>query len=117
MLEGCGVNIVANSLDMKSEYESSSMFIMTSLQEGVPRSLMEAMAMNLPAVVYNVGSISSLNPKFMFAPHTECEMRNALEQLCGSSTFRQEVGAVNRKNVEMFNAFVEDDLKDYFESL
>jgi glycosyltransferase involved in cell wall biosynthesis len=109
-------NIVTGVLVVKPEYESSSIFMMTSLEEGIPRSLMEAMAMSRPVVVYNVGGIGQLNPKYMFAPGTMTEIRNALAQLCASSDFRQEVGRTNRKNIELYNSYVVEDLKDYFRS-
>jgi glycosyltransferase involved in cell wall biosynthesis len=110
-------NIVTEVSVVKPEYESSSIFMMTSLEEGIPRSLMEAMAMSRPVVVYNVGGIGQLNPKYMFAPGTMTEIRNALAQLCASSDFRQEVGRINRKNIELYNSYVVEDLKGYFRSI
>lgn len=40
--------------DLRTYYQSSDCFILLSLQEGLPRSLLEAGAMKLPAVVSNI---------------------------------------------------------------
>jgi glycosyltransferase involved in cell wall biosynthesis len=74
----------------------SDIFVHYSLTEGVPRALLEAMAMGLPTVISNVGYVGD------FANHGEntlilgCDGASTLEEaigrLAGSSALRNAIG-------------------------
>lgn len=51
------VNLVGPKLDMKAEYANFDVFVMSSLAEGIPMTLLEAMACEIPPLVTRVGGI------------------------------------------------------------
>ena len=46
--------------DLKQIYRDLDIFIMTSLQEGFPNALLEAMAMKVPSIVSGVDGIPEI---------------------------------------------------------
>jgi len=54
------VNLVINPDDIYEYYKSSDIFLMTSIFEGLPNSIMEAMSYSLPIVATDVGDINQL---------------------------------------------------------
>ena len=99
---------------MKPYYQGMDIFMMTSLIEGVPRVLMEAMAMSLPIVTWGIGGIPNLNPKFMLAANSVSEARTILKELVASPDLRQEVGIENRRRIERYNSRIREDLLAWF---
>ena len=51
------VRLVGAKLDMKSEYAGFDVFVMSSIAEGIPMTLLESMACSIPPVVTRVGGI------------------------------------------------------------
>lgn len=49
--------------ELMKYYESADVFILPSLQEGFPRVLIEAMAMGIPYVAFDVGAVKEISPK------------------------------------------------------
>lgn len=99
---------------MKPHYQDMDIFMMTSLTEGVPRVLMEAMAMSLPIVTWAIGGIPSLNSKFMLPANSIKEARNILHELTASEELRKEVGAENRRRIEEYDGKIRKDLLEWF---
>jgi glycosyltransferase involved in cell wall biosynthesis len=132
LVPGCRVRLVVNaridtdnvcSMDceviqdqplMKPFYQGMDMFMMTSLKEGVPRVIMEAMAMSLPVIVWNIGGIPVLNPKHMLPANSVVEARNILRELTASENLRMEVGAENRRRIEDYDRRVRESLLEWF---
>jgi len=58
-------------------------FVLSSLNEGVPQSLMQALAMNVPSIATNVGSVRDLyNDNFLLIkPKSAEEIADAIESL------------------------------------
>lgn len=54
------VNLVINPDDTYEYYKNSDIFLMTSIFEGLPNSIMEAMSYSLPIVATDVGDINQL---------------------------------------------------------
>jgi glycosyltransferase involved in cell wall biosynthesis len=98
-------------------YAIIDVFLMLSEMEGIPRSLMEAMAMACPCIVQDVGGIHNLNPKFAFAPNTWVEQIHTLKALISNRTFRLESGRINRQKVEAYNRFCQKRISDFMEGL
>jgi glycosyltransferase involved in cell wall biosynthesis len=71
--------------DMCEALQGNDMFLMSSLQEGLPLSLLEAMACGLPAIVTRVGDIESVfkdkEDGVLINPGSSKEIRVALEYI------------------------------------
>jgi glycosyltransferase involved in cell wall biosynthesis len=106
--------IFQNQLLMKPYYQGMDIFMMTSLTEGVPRVLMEAMAMSLPIVTWGIGGIPNLNPKFMLAANSVSEARTILKELVANPDLRQEVSIENRRRIEDYDRRIQEDLLAWF---
>ena len=85
--------------------KSGDIFAMSSTTEQMPISLLEAMAVGLPAVCTDVGDIRSMlsvaNTSFVTPEPDKAAYHKALATLIEDKTFRQEMGAANRARVEM----------------
>ena len=106
--------VIQDQLLMKPYYQGMDIFMMTSLTEGVPRVIMEAMAMSLPVVVWAIGGIPVLNPKYMLPANSIREARNILHELTISENLRYEVGADNRQRIEDYDRRIREDLLAWF---
>ncbi|GGF65857.1 glycosyl transferase family 1 [Alteromonas lipolytica] len=51
------VHLAGPKLDMKAEYDDFDVFVMSSLAEGIPMTLLESMACEIPPLVTRVGGI------------------------------------------------------------
>lgn len=113
-IDSMGAEVVRNQPLMKPWYEGFDVFMMTSLREGLPRTIMEAMAMRLPVIVWNIGGIATLKPTHMFQANDEASAVSALKLLVENKEVRTEVGMLNRHAIEEYDARVRADLTDWF---
>lgn len=75
------------------------LFILPSRQEGMPRALVEAMAVGLPCVAADVGGVSELlEPKFLHRKNDASELVRCLKSVLDLDLV--EVGAANRRRVQ-----------------
>ena len=114
--EGTGAQITYNDADSRSFLSAMDIFVSPSLEEGVPRSVMEAMAMKLPVITYLVGGVHELNVKYAIAPNADRTAQDCLRRLVESQSLRAAVGEQNLINIKSFNSFVSDDLGRWFEA-
>jgi glycosyltransferase involved in cell wall biosynthesis len=112
-----GCEIVRNPTLVRQHYFEMDIFMMTSLIEGIPRVIMEAMAMSLPIVVFGIGGIPFLNPTYHFHPEDTDNLVKTLKELVLDCGKREEVGGINRKRIEEYDGQIRDSLKSWFDGL
>lgn len=92
--------------DIKDLYQISDLFVMASFREGMPRSLMEAMASGLPCIVSNIrGNVDLIKDNvngILCDPKDENAFAKAIVNLFNNETVRTEMG---RRNIDIIQDF------------
>jgi len=93
--------------DISKIYNLANVFVMLSLREGLPRSMMEAMSNGIPVICSNIRGCNDLiqenkggilvQPKDFFAT------KNAIEKLYGDKNLCEEFGERNKEFVKNFS--------------
>ena len=90
--------------DIKDLLKAADVFLFTSLQEGLPRSTMEAMASGLPIVCSRIRGNTDLIDEgkggVLFDPENARECAASLDQLLSS-----DMNAMSRYNLDKINEF------------
>ena len=80
------------------------LFVLPSLQEGFPRTLLEAMYMGLPVCASNISGIPEIirngQNGLMFEPADPSGISRQIFSLCSDAGFRKNLGSNARKTVE-----------------
>lgn len=77
---------------------NSDVFIIPSLTEGMPRALLEAMAVGLPCIGSNVGGIPEVLSANMLYEATDIDgLKTLLEEVCQSKKIRMQAASENRE--------------------
>jgi glycosyltransferase involved in cell wall biosynthesis len=102
----------ASQETVRSTLQASDVFILPSFAEGVPVSLMEAMACGVPVIGTNVGGVTELIEHgvsgLVVAPSDEVALKNAIFCYLSNSALRESVKQAARKVVEShFNLDIE----------
>ena len=88
---------------MRQFYERIDIFALPSRSEGMPMSVLEAMAMGLPCVVSAVGGVPKIirnaDEGVLVPPNDPAKLCEALHRLCTSLDLRQQIGQHARKHV------------------
>lgn len=105
--------------DVKELLKISDIFLFTSLQEGLPRSLMEAMAIGLPAVVSkirgNVDLIEDGKGGFLCAPHDTDAFARAITKLQSDCSLRVKMREANLDNIQNYDiSVVEKEIRQIY---
>ncbi|MBE6607648.1 MAG: glycosyltransferase family 4 protein [Ruminococcaceae bacterium] len=98
------VKLLGHRDDVKELYEMADVFVFPSFQEGLPVSVMEAMASGLPIVCSNIrGNVDLIDEKggVLFNPHDVNDCKYALEKFRFSNP--KEMGEYNREKVKAFS--------------
>jgi glycosyltransferase involved in cell wall biosynthesis len=95
--------------DLAGVYASLDVFLMTSLNEGMPLALLEAMAAGVPVVATRVGAIPSLIPDAskgsLIEPGSAAAIVQGITPLLSDGELRRKVGENAREHVrEKFSA-------------
>jgi len=79
-------------------------FILPSLTEGTPMSLLEAMAYGIPAIASTVGQIPEIidsgKSGILVRPEDAEQMKDAIVFLCNKPSVRESIGKAGRKKVK-----------------
>lgn len=96
--------------DIKELFKISNCFLFTTLQEGLPRSLMEAMAIGLPVIASkirgNVDLVVDGEGGFLFEPNDSDGYSNALNKLVENPILRSKMSQINKEKIKEYDVKV-----------
>ncbi len=95
--------------DPKPYYEAMDLFVLSSLREGLPNVLLEAMALAVPCVATRIAGVPLLiqdgaNGR-LIEPGDVAALTDALRELLSDETARQRLGVAGRATVETRYSF------------
>jgi teichuronic acid biosynthesis glycosyltransferase TuaC len=79
-------NIKAEELNYY--YNASDLFLMTSIREGSPQSLKEAMVCNVPAVLTDVGDVKQVTEGYIVSSFNPYDIADAIERVLAKKNLR-----------------------------
>ena len=93
--------------DIKELLAASDIFLFTTKQEGLPRSMMEAMASGLPCVASkirgNTDLLENTEGGFLCDPHNASEFAEKIKLLAANTALREKMGSSNRIAIQKFS--------------
>lgn len=93
--------------DIKELMNSADIFLFTTLQEGLPRSMMEAMSTGLPCIASNIrGNVDLIeNEKggFLNNPNSPEDFAKSISILVNDKDLRRKMGEFNKECVKQFD--------------
>lgn len=93
--------------DIKELMNSADIFLFTTLQEGLPRSMMEAMSTGLPCIASNIrGNVDLIeNEKggFLNNPNSPEDFAKSISILVNDKDLRRKMGEFNKEYVKQFD--------------
>ena len=114
------IHLLNYRTDVKELLAASDIFVMPSFREGLPRSIMEAMASGKPCIVSrvrgNVDLIQDGKGGFLCNPNNASEFANAIRKLTLET--RRKMSEYNRERIKQFDIhIVEDKLYHIYKEL
>ena len=108
--------------DIKELMNSADIFLFTTVQEGLPRSMMEGMATGLPCIASkirgNVDLVKNGEGGFLNNVKEYKEFANSIQTLANDKELRKRMGEINRENVKKFDTSnVEQELFDIYKQV
>lgn len=100
---GAKISLVGLRQNMPSTYRGFSVFVMSSIGEGIPMTLLEAMSSGLPAIVTNVGGmpeVVSRDEGIITPTRDATAMAEALLILFNSPEKREQLALAARKRIQ-----------------
>lgn len=108
--------------DIKELLKISDVFVLTSLQEGLPRSLMEAMAIGLPVIASkirgNIDLIEDGKGGLLCQAVSSDEFAHALEAIANDSILREKMSEHNLQRIKEYDiGVVENEIEEIYEDI
>ena len=98
------IYFLGNRKDIPRVLRIFDVFILPSIMEGMPNTVLEAMASCVPVIASNVGGIPEIidhgRTGFLFSPERKEELLSQLIKLCGDSLSLQKISVQARQEVE-----------------
>jgi glycosyltransferase involved in cell wall biosynthesis len=92
--------------EMPAVYQGHDIFVFPSLVEGMPLTLLEAMATGMPVVTTNTSGMADVvedGVDGLLVPAADAEsLRAAIERLCGSVELRKELGVAGQEKMRRY---------------
>ena len=89
---------------LKSKIQKSKIFVLPSVSEGMPNSLMEAMALEMPCLASNVGGVPELIEHnvdgLIFEPKNPKEIADLIRLLLEDEHLQKKLGINARKKMK-----------------
>jgi len=96
----------ADTIDL---YQAMDVFVLSSLREGLPNVLLEAMAMEVPVVATRVAGVPGLVEHeangLLIEPGDQEQLADSLKKMLADATLRRRFGAEGRRTVEKDYSF------------
>lgn len=113
------VHFLGFRTDIKELLVAADVFLFTTLQEGLPRSMMEAMASGLPCIVSKIrGNVDLMEDGTggYLCDSTDVEaFANAIAELTTNSELRQKMSEYNLEHIKEFDvSVVEKEIKNIY---
>jgi glycosyltransferase involved in cell wall biosynthesis len=108
---GCGdrVRLLGYRADLRGLYEALDVFALSSLREGLPNVLLEAMALEVPVVATRVAGVPRLiadgGNGLLVGPGSEDQLARALGRLLADAGLRERLRREGRRTVEARHSF------------
>lgn len=98
--------------DIKELLAAADIFLFTTKQEGLPRSMMEAMASGLPCIASkirgNTDLITDNEGGFLCEPSNSSGFAEAIDLLCNNKSLCNEMGRFNKAKIKDFDISVSE---------
>lgn len=98
------LELLGERTDVPELLTSADVFVLPSLSEGMPMSILEAMAAGLPVVASRVGGVPELviesETGLLVEPGDEKALASALQRLLEDRELRERMGAAGRERVQ-----------------
>jgi glycosyltransferase involved in cell wall biosynthesis len=103
------VRLLGFQTDARPIYEAIDLFVLSSLREGLPNVVLEAMAMETPVVATRIAGVPRLiqdgENGLLVEPGALDELTRAIARLLDDSDARLKLSAAGRKTVEQRYSF------------
>jgi glycosyltransferase involved in cell wall biosynthesis len=103
------IRLLGYRADTLSLYEAMDVFALSSVREGLPNVVLEAMAMEVPVVATRIAGVPDLirdgDNGYLVAPEAPTEMLRALARLLADVSLRAHFAAAARRCVEARHSF------------
>jgi len=103
------IHLLGYRTDVKALYESMDVFALSSLREGLPNVLLEALALEVPVVATRIAGIPRLITNgvngLLVEPGSVEELTQTLARLLGDAELRRRLANLGREMVERFSSF------------
>jgi len=101
---GPAVQLLGERGDVRELLADADVFVLSSRSEGLPISILEAMAAGLPVVASRVGGVVEIvvdaETGYLVPPGDEGALAAAIERLLADSSLRRRLGAAGRARAE-----------------
>ncbi len=100
---GDRIRLLGYRADLRQLYEAMDVFVLSSLREGLPNVLLEAMALETPVVATRIAGVPRLIADgvngLLVKPESVEQLAEALARLANDPRLRQQLGQAGRKTI------------------
>jgi glycosyltransferase involved in cell wall biosynthesis len=103
------VRLLGYCSDTRAIYEAMDIFVLSSLREGLPNVLLEAMALEVPVIATRIAGIPRLiqdgTNGLLIPAGSQDALTQALARLCADTELQTQLGGMGRQTVERQYSF------------